>query len=298
MSEANSSAGAKSAGATAALAQRLERLLGSPVARVDALHGGMVAEVRLAELVDGRRVVAKSSTGVPLEVEGAMLEFLARGSVLPVPAVLHAQDDLLLLDYLEGDSLFNEDSERHGADLLAALHDVRSDDGFGFPFDTLIGPFAQENAWSASWPQFFAERRLRPMLEVCRERERLPEAFHARVLALLEDVEKLISHGPEPSLIHGDVWAGNVRAKDGRITGVLDPALYFADAEVELAFIDLFGTFGPAFWQRYAELRSIDPGYDLGRRDLYQLYPLLVHVALFGGGYVSGVEERLERLGY
>ncbi|MEX2535727.1 MAG: fructosamine kinase family protein [Trueperaceae bacterium] len=105
-------------------------------------------------------------------------------------------------------------------------------------------------------------------------------------------------HSPKPGLVHGDVWSGNVLARNGRITAMLDPAIYFADPEVELAFIELFATFGEAFWERYGELRPIDPGYREVRRDVYQLYPLLVHTALFGGGYVRAVGERLEWLGY
>src|SRR5690606_34952286 len=103
---------------------------------------------------------------------------------------------------------------------------------------------------------------------------------------------------PVAGLVHGDAWATNVLALDGRVTGFIDPAIYYADPEVELAYIELFGTFGAAFFEAYSEARPISAGYAEVRRDVYQLYPLLVHVALFGGSYVRGVEERVARLGY
>jgi fructosamine-3-kinase len=101
-----------------------------------------------------------------------------------------------------------------------------------------------------------------------------------------------------PSLIHGDVWTTNVLAEGEQITAFLDPAIYFAHAEIELAFTTLFGTFGPAFYERYHQIRPIGPGFFETRRDLYNLYPLLVHVRLFGGSYVNSVHQILARFGY
>ena len=118
-----------------------------------------------------------------------------------------------------------------------------------------------------------------------------------RVERLAGSLPERFEAAPTPSLIHGDVWGGNVLARGGRIAAFLDPALYFADAEVELAFIDLFHTFGNAFYEAYEARRPIDAGYRRWRRDLYQVFPLLVHVALFGGAYVDGLRERLRRLG-
>ena len=105
-----------------------------------------------------------------------------------------------------------------------------------------------------------------------------------------------LDHGTDqPSLIHGDVWTTNVLASSERITGFLDPAIYYADPEIELAFITLFNTFGRPFFQRYHELRPISTDFWEIRRDLYNLYPLLVHVRLFGGGYVGAVEQILDK---
>jgi fructosamine-3-kinase len=289
------------------LRQRVEQLLGKRVARLESLHGGMIADVRSVELASGECLVAKLSRDTPLSIEGKMLEFLARFSSLPVPRVVHADDELLLLERLAGRSFYRPAAERQAAELLAGLHETGPADAglspveaerFGFPFDTLIGPFSQANDWNADWAEFYRERRLVPMLAECEERGRLPRELGKRLERLLAELGTLLDHSPEPGLVHGDVWSGNVLAEEGRITGFLDPALYFADPEVELAFIDLFDTFGTEFWNAYRDRRAIDAGYLSRRRDVYQLYPLLVHVALFGGSYVGALGVRLARLGY
>src|SRR5690625_5383797 len=106
-----------------------------------------------------------------------MLRYLAENPALPVPAVLESADELLLLEYVDSDGLVSPSVEEHAAELLAELHSISSPSGqFGFETDTLIGPFVQVNACSSSWPGFFRERRLLPMLEVCRERGRLDDS--------------------------------------------------------------------------------------------------------------------------
>jgi fructosamine-3-kinase len=98
-------------------------------------------------------------------------------------------------------------------------------------------------------------------------------------------------------LIHGDIWTTNVLAHQDKITAFIDPAIYYAHAEMELAYITLFNTFGTAFFQQYHALRPIEPGFFEERRDIYNLYPLLVHVRLFGGGYVGSVAQILDHFG-
>jgi len=101
----------------------------------------------------------------------------------------------------------------------------------------------------------------------------------------------------QPALIHGDCWSGNVLVKTGRIAGFIDPAIHWAHPEIELAFGTLFGPLGEAFFARYRDMAPLAPGFFEARRDLYNLYPLLVHVQLFGGGYVNSVAQTLEKFG-
>src|SRR5215216_3749726 len=106
-----------------------------------------------------------------------------------------------------------------------------------------------------------------------------------------------LSQPNPPVLIHGDVWSANVLARGDRITAFLDPAIYYADPEIELAFISLFDSFGHRFFDRYQEIRPIRDGFFEVRRDLYNLYPLLVHTYYFGDGYLGSVRNMLDRFG-
>ncbi len=271
-------------------------MLGIDVARWSRLGGGQVGRVVRCRLADGREVVAKASPGTPMDLEGFMLRYLAERSCLPVPVVLHADTGLLIEAFVDGSFERAESVERDAGRLLAELHSITAP-AFGLERDTLLGPLPLDNRWTASWPEFYARRRLLPLAAMAAERGALPERERERVERIAAELPQRFDAEPAPALIHGDVWSGNVLARGGRVAAFLDPALYFADAEVELAFIDLFQTFGAAFHQAYRERRPVDPGYDRWRRDLYQLVPLLVHVALFGGSYLSALRQRCDRLG-
>lgn len=279
----------------AGLAEAVEAAVGAAPRRVVPLHGGCVAEVYRLELDDGRSMVAKWSPAGGLAVEDWMLGELERLSRLPVPEVLSGDDRLLLLTLLPSSGALTPAAERHAADLLADLHDVGAD-RFGFARDTVIGGLRQPNPWTDSWREFFRDQRLLFMAGEASKAGRLPSRTMRRVERLAARLETWIDE-PSPSLIHGDMWGGNVLVEGDRISGFVDPAIYFADPEIELAFSTLFATFGDAFFTRYAEHRPLRPGFGEGRRDLYNLYPLLVHVRLFGGGYVGSVERSLTGLG-
>jgi len=283
------------------LADRLETVLGSRPDRVHPLRGGCVGEVYLASFAKAPPLVVKvdGSASPMLDVEGRMLRYLAERSSLPVPGVIHDEPSLLAMEFIEsGAGGGGAPAEEHAADLLAALHDVDAGRGYGLDFDTLIGGLPQPNGWEEDWARFFGERRLVEMATQAREAGRIDAELAGRVRRLAEALPGLIGDAAGPSLIHGDVWGGNVLTRGGRIAGFIDPAIYYADAEVELAFTTLFGTFGERFFARYAEHRPIRDGFRDTRRELYNLYPLLVHARLFGGHYVGSVEQTLRRFGF
>lgn len=284
---------------SAALETRLEEILGARVQAQTRLHGGCIAEVSRVDLADGRRLVAKIEGGseAGLTLEAYMLRYLAEHSSLPVPRVLHAEDDLLLLEHLPGSSTITPGAERHAAELLAELHGV-SADAYGLECDTLIGALPQPNPQTSSWIEFFREHRLLYMTQVASRSGNLPNQLRRRLDRFAWELDEYLDEPPQPSLIHGDVWTSNVLVENHRITGFLDPALYYADAEMELAYITLFHTFSEPFLERYQELRPIRDGFFEQRRDIYSLYPLLVHVAHFGGSYARSVESTLMHLGF
>ncbi|AEH37720.1 fructosamine kinase family protein [Halopiger xanaduensis] len=263
---------------------------------VTELRGGQIGSAYRVDRADGPPVVAKVGE-TPLEVEAFMLRTLAEESNLPVPEVRYADDDLLVLEYVEGTTDHGPESARDAADHLAALHE-NSDDAFGFERDTLTGPVRQPNPWTDSWIDFYREQRLEHVAALALEGGSLPADLADRIDAVAADLESLLGEPDAPALIHGDVWTTNVLSRDGDVTAFLDPATYYAHPEIELAFIDWTETFGDAFFDRYQKKRALEPGFFDRRRYVYRLYPLLVHVHLFGGRYVARLEQTLERLGY
>ncbi len=277
----------------AGLADRIEAATGRRPGRFSALSGGCIAEIYKVELEGAESVVVKR--GSQLDLEGWMLTYLAEHSDLPVPQVILAEPGLLIMSHIDTSGGLTGDAERHAADLLASLHDVPGP-SFGLERATLIGGLHQPNGETGDWIAFFRDRRLLHMAREALDAGRLPGDLMAAVEKVAARLETWIDPPAHPSLIHGDMWGGNVLCRDGRIAGFVDPAIYYADPEIELAFATLFGTFGDAFFARYREHRPIAPGFFETRRDLYNLYPLLVHVRLFGAGYAGQVARIVDRL--
>ena len=280
------------------IAEGVEVALGERLLGARPMGGGYIGEVYRAELSEGTYVVAKVDRAGDshLEREAYMLRYLREKSELPVPEVYHSSGALLLMEFVPGGGDPSE-AQGHAAELLAALHGV-SAEAYGHERDTLIGSLSQPTPWTESWVEFFRDQRLLYLAEVASEAGRLPVNLRNRVEGLARRVGEILEEPERPALIHGDVWSGNVLAKGDRITAFLDPAIYHAEPEIELAYISLFGTFGEPFFRRYAEIRPTRPGFFEERRHLYSLYPLLVHVYFFGGHYVGSVEGTLARLGF
>lgn len=276
-----------------ALREKIRARLGAEPGKLRAMSGGDVGEVYGLE-AGGERYAVKvdrAESGA-LAVEGRMLDYLERHTELPAPRALAYDAGFVLMTWVEGGS--GGGADVHAADLLATLHNL-SADAYGFDFDTVIGGLHQPNPWMPRWLDFFAEQRVLEMARQAFDAGNLPSELLRRAERLAGRLGQWLDEPDQPGLVHGDIWGGNVMGSGGRITGFIDPALYFADPEVELAFITLFSTFGDAFFRRYAERRGLSPHFWEVKRDLYNLYPLLVHARLFGGGYVNQAGGILRR---
>lgn len=167
--------------------------------------------------------------------------------------------------------------------MLARLH-RNTGPRFGWARDNTIGATPQKNAWHDDWRTFFAECRLAPQL-------RLAEA-HGFRLETKNILEALRQHRPQPSLLHGDLWRGNVAFTPEGAPVLFDPAGYYGDREADLAMTELFAGFPEDFYAAYNAAYPLDPGYAT-RKHLYNLYHLLNHLNVFGGGYLAQVEATL-----
>ncbi len=280
------------------LRKRVEAALATGVKTAESIGGGHGATVYRVRLSDGREVVAKAGgRHGALQNEAMMLRRLKALSTLPVPEVLFDDAEMLIMSQLPGRAgAPGRAAQEHAATLIAALHGISAPQ-FGFGCDTVLGGLSQNNTLSDSWLAFFRDRRLLPMAADAHGAGALEATMRGRVDRLADRLSDWLTEPAPPSLIHGDLWGGNVLSAGDHITGFIDPAIYYADAEIELAFTALFDTFGDPFFRAYNEIRPIRAGFFEARRDLYNLYPLLVHVRLFGAAYLPAVDRILRRFG-
>jgi protein-ribulosamine 3-kinase len=232
-----------------------------------------------------------------LEAEAIGLEELRAANAVRVPGVLAfgASDDraYLVLEWieLEGSSAHAEEDL---AVRLARQHRVSSPE-FGWQRDNTIGATPQHNAGMSDWVRFFRERRLAFQLELARANGH-DGRLQQRGARLLERMAALFTaHHPEPSLLHGDLWGGNWGVDPHGAPVIFDPALYFGDREADIAMTRLFGGFGPSFHAAYQSAWPLDAGAET-RAVLYNLYHVLNHLNLFGGGYLRQAESMIDRL--
>lgn len=277
---------------------RIEGALQQPVRSWHALAGGMISQVLRVDLTHGGSIVAKvGDGGHDLTTEAYMLRYLREHTDLPAPAVLRAEANLLLMEYVPGRIEWEGEALRHLGELLARCHLVSSP-SYGLERDTLNGPLRQPNPQMKSWIAFFREQRLLYMIGVARESGHLPAALEHRLLRMADEVERFLIEPSAPSLIHGDMWRTNVIMRAGRVAGVLDPALYYAHNEMELAYMTLFSGTGEEFFDAYASHISIEKDFYSTRRHIYNLYPLLAHLILFGEKYLEPIHAALQRFGF
>ncbi|NVK17248.1 MAG: fructosamine kinase family protein [Methylocystaceae bacterium] len=279
------------------LKNRIECIFNQPLMRVNRLSGGCIGDVFQLCLKDGQDLVAKyDPKGCQLGLEGKMLAYLACQTELIVPELYHHSDDLLVMQYLAHNGRLGKQGEEEAADALATLHQVKSS-AYGFEFDTLIGGLHQPNTWCEDWFDFYAQHRLGYMADQAITAGYMNSTYRTRIEKLSLKLADIAPQPKHPSLVHGDLWAGNVLGDQGRLTGFIDPAIYFGHPEMDLAFSTLFNSFSPHFYARYQEQHPLEKDFFEDRVDLYNLYPLLVHVRLFGEAYVGDVDRILRKFG-
>ncbi len=262
--------------------------------------GGCINEGTRLEGHDGRRYFVKLNRADRLDMFQAEFEGLAE---LAAAGALHVPEPVaagtaegrafLVMEYIP----MGGSGSKAGAALgegLAALHRVTRP-RFGWHRDNTIGSTPQINTESADWVDFWRRHRLGFQLDLAARKghggrlQRLGAELLERFPALFTD------YRPQPALLHGDLWGGNWGSDDQGRPVIFDPAVYYGDREADLAMTELFGGFGPDFYAAYHGAWPLDPGYAV-RKTFYNLYHILNHLNLFGGGYGNQAEHMMERL--
>ena len=295
---------------TASLPETVRQLVegvAGAVRSVAPVGGGDVSRAARVE-TSGGAVFAKWGAGAAGQTYAAEAEGLAAladaagaaaaGLVVPAPLATAAPradaPGAMVLPWIEPGPATPADWRRFGA-ALAELHRAPAPGGgrYGWPADNWIGSKPQRNGWHSSWPAFFGERRLRAQAETVRERGAWDAAWDPLLDRLAARLPELLPHAPPPSLLHGDLWAGNALAAAGGRFALIDPAVSVGHREADLAMTELFGGFGAPFYDGYREAWPLEPGYP-ERREVYNLFHLVNHLT-HGRAYRQPVEATLRR---
>jgi fructosamine-3-kinase len=257
--------------------------------------GGYINEAFRVALADGSDAFVKTRADAAAgeyATEAAGLEWLAEPGALRTPRVLDVDERYLALEWIESGRLDEAGAEELGRGL-AATHAAGAP-CFGSREPGRLGSVRLPNEPTVTWPEFYAERRLRPLAAQARERDAVSTAAVDALERVCERLGELCGPPEPPARLHGDLWSGNVMAAaDGR-PWLIDPSAYGGHREVDLAMLRLFGVPSQRVFAAYEELTPLADGWR-ERVALYQLLPLLVHALLFGGSYAGAVERAVRR---
>ncbi|MBR2699769.1 MAG: fructosamine kinase family protein [Clostridia bacterium] len=277
----------------------LRDAFGAELRRSDPVSGGDINDAFALTLTDGARVFMKSNRAASpafFQAEAGGLAAIRATGAISVPSVIAVGSDaangaFLLLQWVDSAPRARDFWEDFGHSL-AMMHLAPTPARFGWDHDNYIGASPQINARRESWVAFFRDCRLAPQFD--RAKRWFDAGDRGRIDRLLDHLDEHLVEPDRPALLHGDLWSGNfITGSDGR-AWLIDPAAYVGHREADLAMTELFGGFHPRFYDAYREARPLQPGY-ARRRDLYNLYHLLNHLNLFGGGYLGAVRSILKR---
>lgn len=279
------------------LADKVACLVGEPTVELAPVSGGDINDAFGVTLASGRRLFVKTHRA-PLprvflcEAEG--LAWLAEAKAIRVPEVVAASDAdergpaCLVLEYIERGRPGPRYDELLGRGL-AMLHRYGAP-RFGHVEANYLATLPQDNSQGDDWAEFYAHERLLPLTERAVQRGVLPAAVAGRIRRLCEQMAKFSGKPEPPARLHGDLWGGNALAAASGEPVLIDPAVYGGHREIDLAMMRLFGGFSSRVFDAYEEAHPLSPGHE-ERVALYQIYPLLAHVNLFGAGYVSQLDR-------
>lgn len=269
------------------------------IKNTSAVSGGSINNAQKLALSNGETLFLKTHRHEDVkffQAEADGVVAIAATGAIRTPDILavgrNEADDtaFLLMRYIQSarpkadyaETLGHKIAAMHTADTTAFVNGGR----FGFTANNYIGATPQINTPADSWVTFFRDRRLVPQFK------RADHYFSAedreRIIYLLDHLENYLIEPEQPSLLHGDLWNGNVMSDDAGEAMLIDPAVYVGDREADIAMTELFGGFSQAFYDAYNEASPLDPGYT-DRRDLYNLYHLTNHLNLFGQMYYPAV---------
>jgi len=279
------------------LQTQVSQALDEEIESIDFFTKGQIGDIYKVEISTNTYILKTSKPSSNLQVEANMLEDINKYEIA-VPRVYDVTETHLLMEYIESTNQAKCAEEVDAAKVLSDLHTVTNESRmYGYYYDTTIASFTQKNEQTQyNWTLFLGQMRIMPMAKICYDKGHITKRVVERLELLCRDMYKRIDMATiTPSLLHGDLWRGNILFNMNGAT-LIDPAISFGDKEMDLAYILMFDTFGDTFFDSYKEVHPLSEDFYEVKVPLYQLYPLLVHVALYGGSYSVQLEMLLKKL--
>jgi fructosamine-3-kinase len=263
------------------------------------VSGGCINQAWKLMLSNGQAVFMKENSArfekmFHTEAIGLRALRVSGGPRVPEPFAVHADasSQFLLMSYIAQGPRHKHYWEEFGRSF-ATLH-THHGDAFGFEQDNYIGSTTQVNTTSTHWPEFFGTHRLGYQIRRAAQQKLADAALVRKTERLISKLDRLLPSDPKPSILHGDLWGGNVMTGEDGKAVIIDPATYWGHFEADLAMTELFGSFPAKFYDAYNEVLPISPEYD-DRKEIYNLYHVLNHLNMFGSSYASQANAIVNR---
>ena len=236
-----------------------------------------------------KRVIKKKIEYNALKKEALSLVYMYKLFPNLFPKIYYQNDDLIIMDYIKHNKYKGDNFEKELADKISSIHKIKNSK-YGFEFDTPIGALKQPSKYNKSWVNFFRENRLGMIFNLINKSNPMPNTINLKIERILNKLEDLIPNNPTPSLIHGDLWEGNILFNKGKIAGLIDPGIHFAHNEMEISYLTWFKYVTDNFLNYYSEIYKIDK-YFSKYEPIYQLYYCLLNIHLWDRKYIANANE-------
>ena len=210
------------------------------------------------------------------------------------PKLHYYTDYILIMEYIKNNGLKENNFEKNLAKNVAKIHEMKNQK-YGFDFDTPIGGLKQPSKFSNNWVNFYKEKRLGMIFELINKENPMPLEINKDIEKIINNIENILPKNPRPSLIHGDLWKGNILYYNGKLVGLIDPGIYFAHNEMEISYLTWFKYVSNNFLNYYSDFFKID-NYYKDYEPIYQLYYCLLNVHLWSREYINNTKELIEKI--